>query len=141
MRWGNSIAEKEVGLLALGDKLARGVAIEKFHQRRDALLNRNGGHVGGRLDAEDRDLFFDKILKQIAVIAGNFHDQTLPIDGETVDHVVGISLGMREPTVGIRGEVEVVAENVFWSDELLKLDQEAFSADIDVKRVRRLHLA
>ena len=57
------IAEEQIGLLAFGDQFARSFAIEKFHQRGDALLNGNGGDVGCRLHTEDGNLLPDEILQ------------------------------------------------------------------------------
>src|SRR5258708_25580395 len=64
------IAKKQVGLLAFGHKFTRGVTIEELHERRNALLSGHFSHVSGRLDAKNRNLLLDEILKQIAVIAG-----------------------------------------------------------------------
>src|SRR5215470_2633187 len=134
------VAKKEVSLLAFGGKLARCIAVKKPDKRRNPLLNRDCGDVGGRLDAKDRDFLFDKVLKKIAVVAGDFHHKTLLVDREALNHQLGVGFGVREPTVGIGSEIEVVTENVFGGDKLLKLYQETLPANIDVKRVERLHL-
>jgi hypothetical protein len=46
---------------------------------------------------------------------------------------------MLKPVVGIRGEIGVLREDIFRTDELLKLNQKTIPADVNMKRVIGFH--
>ena len=58
---------------------------------------------------------------------------------ELSSHSRGIRLGVAQPDIGIRREVQVVGEDVLGRLERLELHQQTALADVDVQRVMRLH--
>jgi hypothetical protein len=96
-------------------------------------------YIPGRLDPEHRYTSLDKILEEITVIAGHLDDLRALIQSEAVNDHRDIIFGMLEPVVGIRGEIGVLRENLFRTDELLKLNQETVSTDVNMKGVIRFH--
>src|SRR5205809_246240 len=69
----NVVADDNVGtglqLLGEGDS-------KEFVECPDAALFGDAGNVGGRLDAEYRHARGPEILEQVAVVAGDFDDET-----------------------------------------------------------------
>ena len=72
------VADDEIGRAgprrrsALGERDA-----EELDPGRDALGERDLGHVGGRLDAEHGHAERQEVLQQIAVVAGQLDDQAV----------------------------------------------------------------
>ena len=133
------VAEEEVGVAALGGQLVRQLDAEEAHHGRHALLLGGRGHVGRRLDAEDRDAGLDEPLQEVAVVARQLDHLARRAVAEPVDHLVGVGAGVLHPAVGERREVGVLGEDVLGADVLLQLHEPALAADVDVERVERLH--
>ncbi len=64
------VAQNQVGLGTPAHNLRCQLLAKELHQCRNSLLGGFLGHVHGRLDAQNRNPFFDKVLEEIAVIAG-----------------------------------------------------------------------
>ena len=71
------VAQQQVGEFAFGLQFSGKRRAKKFRHRGHAILARDFGDVGGGFDAEAGNLGRDKILKQVAVVAGDFDDQAL----------------------------------------------------------------
>ena len=134
------VADDEVGRLTLGHQALRELQAEEFDQRRNILLARHFGDIGGRLDADDGNTQRQKMLKQISVVARDLED--LAFRAETkpgLDHFA-ILARMLDPRGRIRRKICVFRENMLRLDVLLQLHQEALAADEHVQRKVRLHL-
>ena len=77
------VTDHQIGSLAIGGYLPRGLASEELHQRRHTFFHGHLGNIGGRLDAQSGNSFVDEVLQQIAVIARQFDGQALPAETET----------------------------------------------------------
>ncbi len=132
------VAEQQVGGRLPGQRPGR-LLPEELHQRRDALLERHLGHVGGRLDAEHGDLALVEELQQIAIVGGDLHDVAVAVQAESLDHLLGVGATVLQPARGVRGEVGVVGEDPLGRLELLELHQKAPPADQRAQRVEGLH--
>ena len=103
------------------------------------LLARHARDVGGRLDAERRDPSLHDVLQQVAVVARELHHETARVEPESLDRHLDVIAGVRDPRIGVRGEIRVLAEDRLSSDELLELHEQAALADLGVQRIERLH--
>ena len=95
--------------------------------------------VGGGLDAERRDPPRHHVLEQVAVVARDLHHETVLVEPEALDRHVDVLAGVRDPRVGVRGEIRVLAEDRVGGDKLLELHEQAGLADLGVQRIERLH--
>ena len=77
------------------DELRGEPRAEEVHPGRDALVDRDLGDVGCRLDAEHGHAERQKVLQQIAVVAGELDDQAVGAKPEARrDHLaVGLARG------------------------------------------------
>ena len=73
----NIVAENEVGLPVFTRKFRGDAAAKKFFQSLNPFFARHFRDVRRRFDAEAGNVGLDEILQQIAVIAGDFHDEAL----------------------------------------------------------------
>ena len=103
------------------------------------LLARHARDVGGGLDPERRDPSLHDVLQQVAVVARELHHETARVKPESLDRHLDVVAGVRDPRIGVRGEIRVLAEDRVRSDELLELHEQAALADLGVKRIERLH--
>ena len=133
------VGDEQVGAASVRGELARELAAEEPHDRRDAELARRLGDVRGRLDAERRDAALDEVLQQVAVVARDLDDQAVGAEAEALDRHRRRSACVRDPGVGVRREVGVLGEDVLRRHELLELHQQAVLADLRVERIERLH--
>ena len=123
----------------LGD-LAAGVGAEELYLGTDAAGAGRLGHVRGRLDAEHRDARGLEVLQQITIVAGDLGDQAVAGQAEPTDHRLRVSLRMRHPGVGVRGEVSVVREDILARYIGGKLYEQTGIAQPDVKWIEDLRV-
>src|SRR6266849_2768602 len=71
------VAEQEVGLLAFGRQFASGITVKEFYKSGHALFNRPFNNICSMLNAQERNLYLNQILKQIAIVDSNFDNETL----------------------------------------------------------------
>ena len=105
-------------LTAFGCQLFRQLSPEELHQRGNAFFDRHLGDVCRGLNAQNRHVSLDKILKQVAVVAGYLDHEALLSQAESLRHFVAVTLAMFEPRVGIGGEIRVVAKNILGSSRI-----------------------
>ena len=133
------VADDEVGGLAFGDEPLGEADAEELDQRRDVLLARDLGDVGGRLDAGDGHAERQEMLQQIAVVAGDLVDAALRAEIEArLDHLA-IFARMLDPGGRVGREVGVLGEDMLGLDVFLELHEEAAVADQRMQRIERLH--
>ena len=88
----------QVGALALGDQAMRRARAPKNATSVWIPRSRaSRGHVGGGLDAERRDAALDDVPQQVAVVAGDLHDQAVPPQPEALDRHLDVAAGVRDP--------------------------------------------
>ena len=92
------VGRGKVGLRALRNQLFGESDAEKILNDGNTFGARGGGCAGCRFDPGTRDTFGFYLLKQIAIVGGDFHDMAGCIETETGDHRVHVAFGMREPT-------------------------------------------
>src|SRR5262245_10833676 len=80
------VAEQEIGLRAVAHQFLSQLSAKKFHQRVNSFASCNRGNVRGWLNTYDWNTSLSEILKQITVIAGQFHDSALGVQLETLNH-------------------------------------------------------
>jgi hypothetical protein len=80
-------------------------------------------------------LLSDEILEQVAIVAGDFHDETLAIEAETLGHFVAVLFAVLQPGIGIGRKIGVVGEDIFGLLVLFELNEEAFLARVHVKGI------
>src|SRR5713226_3034201 len=114
----NIVADQQIRLFTLRSQLSSQPLAKKLHQCRNLLLLGNFRHVGGRLNAQHRNLFLDKVLQQVAIVAGQFHNQTPFIQPKPVAHLIGVAPAVFQPAVGVGREVGVLGKNVIGTYEL-----------------------
>ena len=120
------VADDQVGALALGDAARSASATPKNStRRRNALVERDLGDVGGRLDAEHGHAERQEMLQQIAVVARQLDHQAVRPEPEPLRDHLAVGLGVRDPAGRVGGEVGVLAEDVLRAHVLLELHQEA----------------
>ena len=120
-----------------GDVLAGGGA-EELDLGPDAAGPGRLSHVGRGLDPQHRDARGQKVLQQVAVVAGHLGDQAAGGEVQPLDHRVGVAFRVRDPGVGIGGEVGVVGEDILTGHVSRQLDQQAVVAQPDVQRIEDL---
>ena len=111
---------------------------EELGERLDPALDRVLGDVLGRLDPQHRNAVLGEVLQEVAVVARKLHDERLLVETEPGGDHLDVRLGVREPGVGIGGEVGVVPEDVLRAHVLLELHEEALPAHIGVQRIEGL---
>ena len=82
-----------------------------------------------------RHVLLDKILQQVAVVAGDFDDKALLVQTEAACHLVAVILAMLQPRIGVGREIGVVAEDILRALVFFQLHQKALLADVDVERI------
>ena len=75
---------------------------EKLDQRRHTDFFRRGRHRIGRIDPEHRDTHLQKILEQVAVVAGQLDHEAGRIQAKRRRAMSQYALGMGQPVVRIR---------------------------------------
>jgi hypothetical protein len=118
------VAQQQVGVRLGGERLGR-LHAEELDERRDALLQRDLGHVGRRLDPEHGHAALVEVLQQVAVVGGELHDVAGVIQLEALDHLLDVAAAVVQPRGRVRREVGVVAEDVLRGLVLLELDEVA----------------
>ena len=73
------VAHHEVRFSPFRDQLLCGIRRKEFDPRVDALGLCRAGDVAGRLNAENRNALFYKILQKIAIITCNLDDETIRV--------------------------------------------------------------
>src|SRR5437867_3482224 len=117
------IPDQQVGPLAAGSHLPRHLPPKELDPGRHALLDRHLGHIRSRLDPLHRDAPGHEPLQQVAVIARDLHHPTVPVQAEPLDHVIGVISDMIEPSIRIRREVGVIAEDRLSAHGVLPLGE------------------
>jgi len=107
-------------------------------QCRHADLLGRSGHRIRRIDAEHGYAPVDEVLQQVAVVAGEFHHETVRAEPEPPDRHVGVAPRVRQPLVGVGREIDVVAEQLFRRHVVIDLHQFARFAHLGAKRVSLL---
>src|SRR5262249_15398312 len=116
-----------------------GIAAEETDHGRHVVLSGDSGHVGGRLDSQDRNSASDEILEEVSIVTSELDDMAVSAEVESRNDHARVRLGVAQPAGGIRREVGVFVEDSLWSDVLLDLDKEAAAADVCMQRVEGLH--
>jgi hypothetical protein len=80
------------------------------------------------------------VLQQVAVVAGYLGDQAVRGQPQALDHRLGVPLRVRDPRVGVRGEVGVVGEDVLAWYISGELHEKAFLAQADMERIERFRI-
>src|SRR6516164_4461329 len=88
------VADDHVGSLATCRPLPSETLAKKRTERRHTDLLRRPGRALGRVNAENRDAMFNKVLQQVTVVAGQFNDQAVRVQSTVFDQVKSISPGM-----------------------------------------------
>src|SRR4029453_2783473 len=96
--------------------------------------------VGAGLNPQPRPPPGHEVLKQVAVVAGQLHDQAVRAQPEPLGGHLGVVAGVPHPGVGVRGEVGVLGEDRPRGHIRLELHQPALLADVGPQRVEGLHL-
>ena len=94
------------------DEAGRELAAEERDDRLDAALARRLGDVRGGLDAERRNAALDDVLQQVAVVARQLHHEAVRVEPEALHRHLHVVARVRDPGVGVRREVGVLAEDV-----------------------------
>ena len=126
--WGmgkDIVAEDEVGFFAGGGEFCGEVVAEEFDQGLDAFFACDFGDVGGRLDAEAGNFGFGEVLEQVTVVAGDFDDVAVGVQGELADVALDRFAGMTEKSVGKGGKIEIFGEKLRRRDEVGDLQEPA----------------
>lgn len=135
------VSDDEVGASVFGGEVVGAGDAEKSLKRGYAALNGGLGDVSGGLDAGDGDAFFNEVLQEIAVVAGEFDDVVSWTELEALGRHFDVASGVGEPGVGVGGEVAVVAgEDLIGCDVFFELDKEALFTDPDVEGEEGFHL-
>ena len=133
------VADDQVGLPALGAQRLGERDAEELDPGRNALGERDLGHVRGGLDAEHRHAKRQEMLQQIAVVARQLDHQAVRAEREALRDHRAIRLGVGDPAGRVGREVGVFAEDVLRAHVLAELDQKAPAAHQRVEREVRLH--
>ena len=80
----NIIANNKIGPPPLGLQALSEFQAKKFDQCRNIFLTRNFGDISGWLDAGNRDTKWQKMLKQISIVACNFKNPTICAETEPI---------------------------------------------------------
>ena len=130
------VADDQIGLSAVGGQAPSQVLTEEFAQHRNAEPLGRGRRACRRFDAEAGNAGGDKILQQIAVIAGDFDDQTVAAELQFPDDGFAIARRVREPAGRRAGEISILrAEQLVGRRVILGLHQPALIADHDLQRI------
>jgi hypothetical protein len=132
------VPDHEIGADAVTHELVRELDGEELGEGLDPALDRVLGDVLGGLDPQHRYTELGEVLQEIAVVARELHDQRLLVETEAGGDHLDVRLRVREPGVGVGGEVGVVPEDVFRAHVLLELYEEALPADVGVQRIEGL---
>ena len=133
------VADDQVGLPALGAQRLGERDAEELDPGRDALGERDLGHVGGGLDAEHGHAERQEMLQQIAVVARQLDHQAVRPEPEALRDHRAVGLGVGDPAGRVGREIGVFAEDVLRAHVLAELDQEAAAAHQRMEREVRLH--
>lgn len=132
------VAGDQVGPAVPGGQLGAGLGPQEVHLGTDPPGPRHLRDVRRRLHPEHRDAPGDEVLEQVTVVAGHLGDQAVRAESERLGHRVGVPLGVRDPGIGIGGEIGVVGENVLPRHICRQLHEQATGADPYVQRVEGL---
>ena len=133
------VAEYQVGVAVLFDNPGRIAAAMKRHIGSDTLVARHLGDIRCRLDPQHAHAGRDEMLQQVAVVAGDFDDQVIFRQFETLAHRLGVATRMFHPGIGVRRKIRVFAEKFRRRRELFQLHQKAGVANARMQRKKRLH--
>ena len=132
------VGHDEIGPAVLGGHLLPHPLPEKHDLGRDALREGHVGDVPRRLDTEGADAAGERVLEEVAIVAGDLDDEGLRPEVQPLDGLRDEALGVRHPGVTEGGEVGVVGEDVLSRDVRRQLHQQTLVADADVKGVEDL---
>ena len=69
-------------------------------------------------------------MKQVAIVAGDFHDEALAIEAEALGHFIAISFRVLQPGIRVGRKIRVIDKNIFGLLEFFELHEEAFLAGV-----------
>ena len=97
--------------------------------RRYARLDRELGHISCGLHAQGRNPPRHEVLQQVSIVARDLDDLTGPVKTEPLRDVIDITPGMRQPAIGVRGEVRIIGKDGVRVDDVVQLHEQALAAD------------
>src|SRR5207248_11018002 len=115
------VAKEKVGGFALLTQLARRSFAKEFDYCWNSFFDGDLGNISSVFYSEDSDAFFHKVLQKIAVVARDFDNGTPLVEAKSLHHLIAIAFRMGQPTIRVRREVRVIAEDVVGSNILFKL--------------------
>ena len=116
------VANQQVCASLFPSQIGRHLFSKEPNKRRYPLLHSDVGDICGRFDAQNGDVLLHEILKKVTVIAGDFRDQALFADGESLNHPVCILAAVLQPALRVRGKISVLGKNVIWGYVFLQLN-------------------
>ena len=122
------------------DELPGQPRVEEGDDRLYSPLPCRLGHVRRRVDPERRYPALYEMLEEISVVGRQLDYEAARVEPEPLYDGLRIACRVRDPRVGVRGVVDVVAEDLLGRDVRLQLDEQALFADPDVQRIERLHV-
>ena len=134
------VTDDEISAGALPDETPRQIQSKELNQRRYAFVDRGRGNVAGRLDTNHRNIERQKVLQQVAVIAGDLEYPTVASETEPIPDHHAVSARMFDPAGRVRRKIGVVSEDTLWFHVFLQLNQEAAFAHENAQGKVRLHL-
>src|SRR5882762_8208580 len=134
------VTNQEINLFKLRNELLGRFATKELDDRRDPISLRGRCNVSRRLNTYGLDLFLDEILKKITVVARQFHDRAPTVKTQPADDHVSVPFCMLQPAVRVGRKIGVLVENLLTTNVLLQLGQKTVAANVDVERVKCLHL-
>ena len=97
----NIVPSDQICLFAFFTQLRGQFAPKELSQGWNAFFDRNLGHVFGWLNAQHRDSRLDEVLQQVAVITGDFDDQTILVQSKTVQDHFSVFFAVFQPCICI----------------------------------------
>ena len=114
---------------------------EELAQRRDPLRLRGVGLIGRGVDAEHADPALGEVPEQVAVVAGDLHDEAVRTQPARLDEAERVRPRVVEQSGGERREVQVVLDEELLRWHLLEdLHERAARTERDVQRESRLRV-
>ena len=133
------VGDYEVGApVAPGDGLAS-VGAEILDQRWDAQGPGYGRNVGRRFYTERGNIAGDEVAQQVSVVTRDLDHEAVRCQPEPLRDRLRVPLGVRNPGVGVRGEVRIVRrEDRLTCDVRRELHEKTRRAQAHVQWVKDL---
>ena len=84
------VAKNQIGATTLSNEFLCDLRAEETYERWHAFFGGHLGDVGGGLNTEHWHLLADKVLEQVTIVAGDFHDEAAAIERESPGHFVAV---------------------------------------------------